>query len=96
MLLPTHVAVADMELRGGKALMLDKAGDCETCAATWPPKLSDIGEGNPWDIALAAAGCACGESGFVGGDMGLCRGVLGALEPRPRGLEIAGPAVWGC
>ena len=42
-------------LRGGKALMLDKAGDCETCAATWPPKLSDIGEGNPWDIALAAA-----------------------------------------
>lgn len=35
--------------------MLDKAGDCETCAATWPPKLSDIGEGNPWDIALAAA-----------------------------------------
>jgi hypothetical protein len=41
-------------------------------------------------------GCACGESGFAWGDIGLCRGVLGALGPRPMGLEIGGPAVCGC
>lgn len=40
--------------------------------------------------------CACGDIGFAGGDSGLWSGVLGALEPRPRGLDIAGPAVWGC
>lgn len=41
-------------------------------------------------------GCACGEIGFAWGDIGVCRGVLGALGPRPKGLEIGGPAVSGC
>lgn len=40
--------------------------------------------------------CACGDKGLAEGDSGLWSGVLGALEPRPRGLDIAGPAVWGC
>lgn len=96
MLLPTQVAVADIELRGGKALILDSGGAWDTWADTGPLNPSPMGEGSPCDIALAAAECACGDKGLAEGDSGLWSGVLGALEPRPRGLDIAGPAVWGC
>lgn len=42
-------------LRGGKAFILDNGGAWDTWADTGPLNPSPMGEGSPWDIALAAA-----------------------------------------